>query len=267
VPVAAVFLAASCGTADRTTELRLGVTTTIDDSGLLQVIDSAFKAAYPSYSLRIVTGGTGEILEIARRGDLDVTWTHDPIGEAEYVAAGHGVERIEIMRSDFVIAGPASDPAAVRGMSNAAEALAAIRRAGARFVSRGDDSGTHRKEQQLWRAVGIDPPDLERESWYVVSGVGMADALRLAGELGAYVLTDRPTLTLTGAALPLTILVEGDPRLVNRYGLIVQSQTPRHAIADAFVQFMNGDAEAIITNFGRGGAGPPLFRYGSITSD
>jgi tungstate transport system substrate-binding protein len=257
----AVLFASACA-ADRTSDLRLGATTTIEDSGLLAVIDSAFEAAHPQYSVRAITGGTGEVLAIARRGDLDITWTHDPIEEAAYVEAGHGVERVEVMYNDFLIAGPPNDPAGITGQRDAAAALAAVLGSGQRFVSRGDESGTHRKEQQLWRANGVDPDTLARNPMYVVSGVGMGEALRVASELNAYILTDRATLARMAPMLRLTVLAEGDPRLVNRYAVIVRQATPRRDAADAFVDFLKGEGAAIIAEFGRQETGMPLFHPG-----
>lgn len=264
VPVAAVLFVAACTTPgnDRNTELRLGATTTIEDSGLLQAIDSAFQAAHPEYRLRIISGGTGEVLEIARRGDLDVTWTHDPIAEAEYIASGAGSERLEVMWNEFVIAGPPNDPARIAGGSDAAAALTSILNAGGRFVSRGDESGTHRKELQLWRDAGVDPDTLDHSPGYIISGVGMGDALRVANARGAYILTDRATLTRLGAMLQLATHVAGDRRLLNRYAIIIRTGTPRGPAAETFVNFLVKDESGMIRSFGAAEFGRPLFHAG-----
>lgn len=263
MPVAAVLFFAACTSRERPTELRVGATTTIEDSGLLQVIDSAFQTTHPQYRLRFITGGTGEVLEIARRGDLDVTWTHDPDAEAAYIAAGNGVDRNEIMYNDFVIAGTPEDPAGVAAQPEAAAALMKIAGARARFVSRGDESGTHRREQQLWRSVKVNPDTLAKQDFYVVAGVGMGDALRIANDRAAYLLTDRATFTKLSPTLRLVIHVQGDPRLINRYAAIVQKNTPRREAADAFVRYLTGDGAAVIARFGLSETGRPLFHPGA----
>lgn len=262
VSAAAVLFLAACGRSDRKTELRIGATTTIEDSGLLQAIDSAFHELYPDQRLRVITGGTGEILELARRGDLDVTWTHDPIAEAEYVASGNGTERFEVMWNEFVIAGPPLDPANIAGEQDAAAALVATLKAGRSFVSRGDESGTHRREIQLWRDVNVDADTLSRKPEYIVAGVGMGDALRIASERGAYILTDLGTLTRLGPTLELAVHVAGDARLVNRYAVIVRTGTSRQAAAEEFVRFLRQDEAGIIARFGAAEFGQPLFHQG-----
>ena len=259
--VAALALAA-CGAGDRAASppLTLGATTTLEDSGLLPALVAAFREAHPDIPVRTVTGGTGEVLALGRRGDVDVVLTHDPAAESTFVAEGHGIDRHPVMWNDFVIAGPASDPARVRGMRDAAAALTAIARARAGFVSRGDESGTHKKEQFLWREAGRVAPNSAAERWYIVAGVGMGDALRLANARRVYILTDRATLRVLRPELELEILVEGDPRLVNRYAVTRIRGAARAEAANVFTDWITSpDGLRVVREFGRDRYGEPLY--------
>ena len=203
-----------------------------------------------------VSGGTGEVLEIARRGDADLIITHDPAAESVFVASGAGKYRRELMFNDFVIAGPANDPAQLRGMADAAAALARLAERKITFVSRGDDSGTHRKERSLWKAAGITPSG----DWYLEAGAGMGDALRLASARNAYILTDRGTFLRFQPHLSLAILAEGDPRLLNRYGLTRVTDAVGGAAADSFaVWLLSAAGRELIRQFGVKEFGRPLF--------
>ena len=195
-------------------ELRLGATHTLQDSGVLAVLIPAFEAA-SGVKVRAVVAGTGQVMKYAERGDVDVVFTHSRVDEERLVARGIGKSRFDVMHNDFVIAGPASDPARVRGLKDAAAALRRIRDSGAKFVSRGDDSGTHKKELQLWEAAG----GLRPWAGYIASGQGAGRALMMAHELDAYDLVDRATHRQLARRHPLAILVEGDPRLLNEYGV------------------------------------------------
>lgn len=262
VALAPALLLPAC-IADRTADpsrLTLVATTTIQDSGLLDSLVSAFGRSHPGIRLRVLTAGTGEALEIGRRGDADVLLTHDPPAESAFVAAGHGRDRREVMHNDFVIAGPAADPAGVRGLRDGPAALARIAAAASPFVSRGDDSGTHRKEIALWKGVGPAHPGAARGPWYIEAGLGMGEALQLAAERDAYVLTDRATYLTIREDLRLDILVEGDPRMVNRYGVTRVSRGRNAAGALAFAGWITGaDGQATIGAFGRERFGRPLF--------
>lgn len=260
------LLAAGCGAGDRTAApVFVALTTTIEDSGLLDTLVASFRAARPDLALRTVTGGTGEVLALGRRGDVDLVISHDPAAESAFVAEGHGVARYDVFRSEFVIAGPPADPADIAGERDPVAALRSIAALRARFVSRADDSGTHRKERALWAEAGLDPAAAGAGGWYVEAGTGMGDALRLASARGAYILTDRPTLLMLGPGLELTILVAGDARLVNPYGAVPVRDARHAAGAAAFVAWLRSErGRAVIEAYGRDRFGRPLF---SSTAD
>ena len=166
--------------------------------------------------VHVIAVGTGKALELGRRGDVDVVLVHAQAAEEAFVAAGYGVARHEIMYNDFIIVGPEDDPAGVRGLQDADKALARIAAVKAVFVSRGDDSGTHKKELALWQQTGIEP--LGR--WYNQVGQGMGKTLQIAGEMQAYTLVDRGTWLAYRANIPLALLVAGGADLKNSYGII-----------------------------------------------
>lgn len=195
--------------------VRLATTTSTENSGLLKVLLPAFEHAHP-YQVHVLAVGTGKALRMGRDGDVDVMLVHARNAEDEFVNAGFGVNRRDVMYNDFVIVGPKDDPAAIGGQSDAAAALARIAERRALFVSRGDDSGTHKKERALWQATGLTPAG----AWYRQAGQGMGKVLQMAGELGAYALTDRGTWLAYQAKSPLGLLVAGDGRLKNPYGII-----------------------------------------------
>lgn len=205
-------------------ELRLGATHTLQDSGVLAVLVPAFEAQSGS-KVRALVAGTGQVMKYAEQGDVDVVFTHSRADEERLVARGIGKSRADVMYNDFIIAGPAADPARVRGSRDAAAALKAIRAAGAKFISRGDDSGTHKKELQLWEAGG----GLRLWPGYLASGQGAGRALMMAHELDAYDLVDRATHRQLARRFPLAILVEGDPRLRNEYGVTALRATAARA--------------------------------------
>ena len=187
LPVLLLPLLAACtgATDDARRTVVLAATHTLEDSGLLDSLAAGFRSAHPELHLRVTVSGTGEAIEHARRGLADVVITHAPEVERQVLAEGIVLDRRELMHNSFVIAGPPADPAAIRGMTDAAAALARIARSDARFVSRDDRSGTHLRELALWAAAGIEPPGGER---YIRAGVGMGDALRIADQRGASVL-------------------------------------------------------------------------------
>jgi tungstate transport system substrate-binding protein len=234
----------------------LATTTSVEDSGLLDTLATSFHAAHPQYLLAPVAAGTGMVLEIGRRKDADVIITHDPRGEIEFVAAGHGYDRAFMMQNDFIFAGPADDPARIRGM-NALDALRRLAAAGQHpFVSRADDSGTHRRELSLWKQAGARPEG----EWYVQAGVGMGDALLLAGQKRAYILTDRATYIKFRSRTRLGIITEGDPPLLNQYHVIVVRGASNEAGGRVFAQWVTSPAaRQVITGFGLPEYGMPLF--------
>lgn len=199
--------------------LLLASTTSTRDSGLLEKLTDAFEQA-TGIEVRVLAVGTGRALEHGRRGDVDALLVHDPASEAAFVAEGYGLFRRKVMYNDFILLGPAGDPAGVRGLKDASAALRRIARAEARFASRGDDSGTHKAELRLWTGAGQDPAP-HSGTWYLESGSGMGATLNLAQELDAYLLADRGTWLAHGRRGRLEVMVEGDPRLQNPYGVLV----------------------------------------------
>lgn len=213
-------------------------TTSTENSGLFDYILPRFTAA-TGIEVRVIAVGTGQAIGLARRGDADVLFVHHRLSEEAFVAAGDGVARFDVMYNDFVIAGPGGDPAGLRGLTDAAEALARIAEAGAVFVSRGDNSGTHKTELDLWAAAGIQPM-AAADPWYRESGSGMGAALNTASAMSAYILTDRGTWISFANKGDLEVLVEGDMRLVNPYGVIlVNPERHPHVKAEAGQAFID----------------------------
>ncbi len=198
------------------TRLRLATTTSTHSSGLLAALLPPFEER-EGITVETIPAGTGQALALGERGDVDLVLVHARAREDAFMAAGHGLERRDVMWNDFVIVGPPADPAGVKGTSDAAAALAAIAKAGAGFVSRGDDSGTHIRERALWDEAG------GRASWsaYVEAGQGQGACLTIADQTRAYMLTDRGTYLAFRGELELEVLVEGDPALRNPYGAMV----------------------------------------------
>ncbi len=195
--------------------VRLATTTSTDNSGLLAVLLPPFEQQ-SGYQVHVIAVGTGKALRLAREGDVDLVLVHARAAEDKLVADGFGVDRRDVMHNDFVIVGPPADPAGLKGMNDAGAALARIAAAKQIFVSRGDDSGTHKKEKALWEASGTAPEG----QWYREAGQGMGKVLQISAELDAYTLTDRGTWLAMKAKSPLQVLVEGDPGLFNPYGVI-----------------------------------------------
>jgi tungstate transport system substrate-binding protein len=236
-----------------------GATTTIEDSGLLVELQKAFALAHPRFTLRTVTGGSGEVLQLGRRSDVDVTFTHDPAAESTFVAEGFATGRRELMYNYFLIAGPEADPAGIQGGTDAVEAMKRIASTQSLFISRGDQSGTHRKELYLWRLASLDVPSA-RPQWYREAGAGMGDALRVASERSAYILTEPGTYIVLKSQLRLVPLVEGDERLLNRYSVMRIVRAPHAEAADTLTEWMAGaGARAVIAAFGRLQYGRALF--------
>ena len=202
-------------------ELILATTTSTQDSGLLDVILPDFEAEYGA-TVGVVAVGTGQSLKLGEDCNADVVLVHARAREDEFMNNGFGTRREDVMYNDFVIVGPAADPAGIRGMTSAADALKALADAGAPFISRGDESGTHTKELSIWKAAGIELADSKSGGdWYISAGQGMGAVLNMANEQQAYTLSDRATyLARTKEGLDLEILVEGDTALFNPYGVI-----------------------------------------------
>jgi tungstate transport system substrate-binding protein len=197
-------------------------TTSTEQSGLFGHLLPRFEQK-TGIKVHVVAVGTGQALDIARRGDADVVFVHARSAEEKFLAEGHGVKRYPVMYNDFVLVGPKSDPAKIGGGKDILEALKKLEAARAPFVSRGDKSGTHLAELDLWKAAGIDI-DTAKGPWYRDTGQGMGPALNTASSMNAYILTDRGTWLSFKNRGDLTILVEGDKRLFNQYGVMLVNQ-------------------------------------------
>jgi tungstate transport system substrate-binding protein len=213
----ALLLAAPVCAAERF--ITVASTTSTEQSGLFRHLLPIFESK-TGIRVRVVALGTGQALDLGRRGDADVVLVHAPRLEEQFVAEGWGVRRYPVMRNDFVIVGPKSDPARIAAATNAAEAFRRIRAARSPFVSRADRSGTHLKELEIWRAAGMDIAG-EKGPWYRETGSGMGPALNTASALNAYIVADRATWLAFRNRGELAVLVEGDPRLDNPYGAIL----------------------------------------------
>jgi tungstate transport system substrate-binding protein len=237
----------------------LSTTTSTQDSGLLDVLVPLFEKT-TGYTVKTVSVGTGQALALAARGEADVALVHAPALEKQYVADGKMLNRRLVMYNDFVIIGPAEDPAKIKGQAKAADALRRIAETQSRFVSRGDKSGTHALETALWKQAGIEP----KGSWYLESGQGMGQTLGIANERAAYTLTDRATFLAFQQRVKLPILVEKDRALLNVYSVmeVNPANGPRvnSAGGKAFADFMvSADTQAAIKAFGVDKYGQPLF--------
>lgn len=246
----------ACGRQMPPMRLILATTTSVEDSGLLQELVPAFEKTHPEFAVQYTAVGSGQALELGRRGDADALIVHSPDDEATFVAEGHGIDRSEVMFNDFVVLGPPGDPARVREATDAADAFRRIAAAGAPFISRGDQSGTHRREMAVWAAAGIEPGG----PWYTEAGVGMGEALGVASQRQAYVLSDVATWLYARAHLELKIVFRGDPRLLNQYSVIRCTRAANPAGAAAFAEWLTGvEAQSLIEAFGRDSVGEPLF--------
>lgn len=257
----AAALAIAC--ADRgatdTRAIVVATTTSVEDSGLLDVLLPAFAEANPEIEVRTLAVGSGEALEMGRRKDADLVIVHAPWDEAQFVIGGHGERRIQIMYNHFVIAGPESDPANVRGATDVVDAFRRIAETESPFLSRGDSSGTHRKELGLWQEVAV-TPNAAAGGWYVESGVGMGDLLRVAAERNGYTLADRATMLRLGEAAGLVILFDDESdALYNPYSAIPVVGAANAEAARVFADWLAGPAQRIIAEFGVGEHGRPLF--------
>lgn len=202
----------------------------------------------------LIAVGSGQALKLASNGDVDMVLSHDPQGEEKLVKDGFGINRKTFMMNDFVILGPSSDPARIKGMKSAAQAFAQIQKSGSTFISRGDNSGTHQKEKSLWSKAGVHTFG----SWYLEIGQGMGAALTMADEKQAYIISDRATYLQRLERLKLTLLVEGDPELLNYYSAI-QVNPSRFPAANAARSkqltdwFCSPEGQKLINNYQIGG--------------
>lgn len=242
--------------------LILATTTSTQDSGLLDVLIPMFEVQ-SGYTVKTVAVGTGAAMKMAEEGNADVLLVHAPAAEKELMDAGFGKDRVLIMHNDFVIVGPADDPANVKGHAIAANAFALIAESEENFISRGDDSGTNKKELSTWKGTAFDP-NTDKPAWYIESGQGMGATLIIASEKTAYTLTDRATYLANKKNLSLEVLLEGDAVLLNVYHVItVNPETwpeTNYNGAVAFVKFISHpDTQSVIAEFGVDKFGQPLF--------
>ena len=220
--------------------VRLATTTSTDNSGLLRALLPEFEQA-SGYRVHVIAVGTGKALRMGRDGDVDLVLVHSREAELQFVREGAGERRFSVMYNDFVLLGPPEDPAGVRHAKSADQAFRRLARGKGLFLSRGDDSGTHKKELALWKSAGVHPD----HGWYREAGQGMGKVLQMASELGAYTLADRGTWLAHRSRLDLEIVHQGDPLLFNPYGIIAVSpeRHPQvnHRGALALIRWLTGD--------------------------
>jgi len=238
----------------------LATTTSTQDSGLLDVLIPLFEKK-TGYFMKTIAVGSGQAMAMGAKGEADVLLVHSQAAEKKFMADGNGVERRIVMHNDYIILGPPSDPAKIKGMKKAAEAFKKIAASGSIFMSRGDNSGTHAKEKDIWKSAGV---KYEGEKWYQQTGLGMGQTLAVAAEKKTYVLADRGTYLALKKGLGLDILVEGDGILLNIYHVIEVNpkKWPKANFAGgkAFADFMvSKETQAIIKTFGVKKFGSPLF--------
>jgi len=255
----AALLGAGSAALAQSKSIILSTTTSTQDSGLLDVLVPLFEKT-TGYTVKTVSIGTGQALALAARGEADVALVHAPSLEKQYVADGKMLNRRLVMYNDFVLIGPAEDPAKIKGIAKTAEAFKRIAETQSRFVSRGDKSGTHLLEMALWKQAGVEP----KGTWYLESGQGMGQTLAIANERTAYALTDRATFLAFQQRVTLPILVEKDRPLLNIYSVmeVNPANGPRVNVVGgkAFADFMvSPEAQAAIKSFGVSKYGQPLF--------
>lgn len=246
-------------------KLIMATTTSTENSGLLDELVPPFEEKF-GVRVDVVAVGTGAAIELGENGDADIIFVHARAAEEEFVEAGYGVNRRDVMYNDFVILGPPSDPAGIEGMESAAEVLQTIASEGAEFVSRGDDSGTHKKELSLWDSAGVDPEG----SWYIESGQGMGASITMADERQAYILADRGTFLAYSGDIDLEILSSGDSALFNPYGIIPINPAyhthVNYQMAMAFVGYVTSqEGQNLINNYKK--YGEQLFTPNAINPE
>lgn len=252
------LLALACAALPAQTRIILATTTSTADTGLLDHLLPAFQAR-TGIAVKPIAVGTGEALAMGRRGDADVLLVHSRKAEDAFMAEGFGSLRFDVMHNDFLLIGPGGDPAKAKGLPPA-EALKRIAAAQAPFVTRGDDSGTHKKELDLWKAAQVAPAG----AWYLATGQGMGESTRIADQKQAYLLIDRGTYLALRKTISLVPVVEGAKELFNPYGVIVvnPAKHPRTRFAEAkrFAEWLvSEEGQALISGFGKERFGSPLF--------
>ena len=238
----------------------LATTTSTQDSGLLDVLIPIFEKE-SGYFVKTIAVGSGQAMKMGEKGEADVLLVHSPDAEKKFLLAGFGSNRMLVMHNDFIVVGPAGDPANIKGQKSSIEAFKKIAQAESLFLSRGDNSGTHAKEKGIWKAAGINP---EGKKWYQQTGLGMGQTLSVAAEKKGYTLADRGTYLSMKKSLGLDILVEGEPLLLNVYHVIEVNPAKWPKVnsdgARAFADFMvSKKVQELIGKFGVDKYGAPLF--------
>ena len=233
--------------------LKMATTTSTENSGLLGVILPPFEQMF-NLKVDVIAVGTGKAMKLGETGDVDVIFVHDPIDEERFIAQGYGVNRRNVMHNDFVLVGPPGDPAKYKGIKNITEVFSKIAQANALFVSRGDDSGTHRKEKEIWAKAGVVP----QGKWYMEAGQGMGAVLQMAHDKMAYTLADRGTYVAYKSKIDSVIISEGDPVLHNPYGVIAVNPARHKQVnyikAMAFIGWLTSpECQKLIGNFKKEG--------------
>ena len=236
-----------------TERIRVATTTSTDNSGLLEVIIPPFEKMF-NVKVDVIAVGTGKAIKLGENGDVDVILVHAPKAEERFVSEGYGVNRRKVMHNDFILLGPASDPAGIKGITSAAQALKQISKTNSAFISRGDDSGTHKKEQEIWDKANI----LPKGTWYLEAGQGMGTVLQMAHEKMAYTLSDRGTYLAYRSKIDSVIVSEGDPFLFNPYGVIAvnpaKHPNTNYIRAMAFIGWLTSlECQKMIAIFKKGG--------------
>jgi tungstate transport system substrate-binding protein len=266
VAAALVVGAAACGSSAEPTvqrdQLIVATTTSLNDSGLLEdAILPALKERQLELTVKVVAVGSGEAIAMGAKGEADVLLVHSPADEAQFMADGHGALRLPFAYNHFIIVGPADDPAKVKQAKTAAEAFASIAQSSSTFVSRGDESGTHKKELKLWDAAGVTPEG----DWYVSTGQGMGETLRIAAEKQGYTLTDAGTYLSQKASLDLVALTSESEDLKNVYDAIIVNQNEFPAVNAAAAEqlcslLVGAEGQRMIGDYGVKQYGQALFR-------
>ncbi len=241
------------GLANAQERLLLATTTSTDNSGLLAELHPPFEKKY-DVKVDVIAVGTGKALRLGENGDVDVVMVHAPASEKKFIDKGYGIERLPVMHNDFVILGPKDDPADLQGAPSLNEALERLFNSGQHFISRGDDSGTHKKEMSLWESIDKKPEG----GWYMATGQGMGAVIKIANDKLAYTLSDRGTYLAYRDKIDLKLVFEGDPELFNPYHVIIVNPG-RHPhvkteLAQKYVEYIRGEqGQKIIREYKKGG--------------
>jgi len=249
----AITMALISVTAEAVEHLKMSTTTSTENSGLLAVLNPVFEAKYDA-KVDVIAVGTGKALKIGSNGDVDVVFVHAAAAELKYVEQGYFIDRKAVMHNDFVIVGSVTDPANIAQAKSASEALQKIAKVKAVFISRGDDSGTHKKEKQLWLIANVKPEG----SWYIQAGQGMGAVLTIANEKQAYTLADRGTQIAYADKMSLKVLFDGDKALFNPYHVMAVNPAKQphvnYDLATKYIEFVTSkEGQSIIAGFNKSG--------------